>query len=133
MGCVVWWAMITMREARLLPCAALLARSLLFHRFARPTHTPPSTAGGPVQQHQHQHQQQHPSPSLPSGLAPPGASVLVLDAVAARAQRAMGLGEGGAWLSRYPPGLQRLVVEVRGIHRQAGRPSHPLHNSRHRY
>lgn len=52
-------------------------------------------------------------PQLPAGLVPSmGGAGSVVDALAARAQRAMGLGEGPEWLLRYPPGPQRLVAEV---------------------
>lgn len=65
---------------------------------------------GPPQQPQQQ-------PQLPAGLVPSmGGASGVVDALAARAQRAMGLGEGPQWLLRYPPGPQRLVAEVGRSH-----------------
>ncbi len=64
--------------------------------------------GGPPQQPPQQQPQQQPQ-QLPAGLAPQASA---LEARAARAARAMGLGEAAEWLRRYSPGLQRLVEEV---------------------
>lgn len=69
--------------------------------------------------------QQSSQPQLSAGLVPSmgGAGGSVVDALAARAQRAMGLGEGPEWVLRYPPGAQRLVAEVGGSQLVRTKPS----------